>query len=785
MKHCRQCPDQQLQYADAKLGESIMIRYFLMLVCAFLPGQLFAQEMKQPVLDSETRMQWHRSFLEMRESSPFKEMKWTHIGPQLMSGRVTGIAKPTGQPHTFYVATASGGLWKTDNEGTSWKSIFDDAPSASTGAVAVAPGNPDTVWVGLGESNIFRSSMSGTGVYRSDDAGDTWVHCGLERTHHIARILVHPTDSKTVYVAACGHEYTENEERGVYRSRDNGQTWERVLFVDSMTAAMDLVMHPRDPDIVYAAMWNRIRRPWSDPLPMPGGGIFKSIDGGDSWEQLSQGLPPAETSGRIGIAISQSNPDVLYAIIDSHEIARKAQEGERDAYGRPRKDVIRGAVVCRSDDAGQTWRQVSENSRRMQRLFSTYGWVFGQIRVDPNDENTVYALGVPLMKSVDGGKKFKALVGRGLHADHHALWINPDNSRHLISGNDGGINISYDGGKTWRDLDNLPVVQCYNVAVDQASPFNVYISIQDNGSWRGPSNHRPGRNEEINWRRVPGGEASHMQVDPDNQDVFYSESFYGTIMRSNLKTGKTRRIAPKAKDGEPPLRGQWLAPFQLSEHNSQIVYHGMQYVFRSLDRGENWQRISPDLTGYDPQRQGNISFSTITSLSESPLQFGLLYVGTDDGRLQMTNNGGQDWQPIDKALPVKWVSRVVASKYDVGTVYVSLNGKRDDDFQAYLYRSVDFGQNWQDISNNLPGGPINVIREDPWRKNVLYVGTDLGVFVSDDLGENWYVLGTGLPITFVHDFVVQKPEKTAVIATHGRGVFKLDIKSLREKEVSK
>ena len=751
-------------------------------ICIVYSANSSAQETKAPVVDAETRLQWYRQFTEMRQTTPYKKLKWVHIGPQLMSGRVTDIAKPLDQPHTFYVATASGGLWKTINEGTTWKPIFDDAPSASTGAVAVDPQDSNKVWVGLGESNIFRSSMSGTGMYRSDDAGSTWRHLGLAATHHIARILIDPSDSDIAYVAACGHEYTENEERGVYRTLDGGENWDRVLYVDSMTGAMDLVMDPRDPKVIYAAMWNRIRRPWSDPLPQPGGGIFKSVDGGETWKKLTAGLPDEEKTGRIGIAISQSNPDVLYAIIDSHEVARKAEEGERDAYGRPRQDVIRGAVICRSDDSGETWNQVSQNSRRMQRLFSTYGWVFGQIRVDPNDEDTVYALGVPLMKSTDGGKQFKPLTGRGLHADHHALWINPDNSNHLINGNDGGINISYDGGKTWKDLSNLPVVQCYNVAVDEADPFNVYISIQDNGSWRGPSNHRPGRNEEINWRRVPGGEASHMQVDPDDQNVFYSESFYGSIMRSNLETGKTKRIKPKAAEGEPRLRGQWLAPFQLSPHNSQIVYHGMQYVFRSLDRGDHWERISPDLTAYDPQRQGNISYSTITSLSESPLQFGLIFAGTDDGRLHVTKNGGADWRAIDSDLPTKWVSRVVASKYDKGTVYLSLNGKRDDDFQAYLYRSSDTGETWQDISGDLPGGPINVVREDPWRKEVLYAGTDLGVFVSTDFGENWHVLGSGLPITFVHDFVVQIPEKTAVIATHGRGVYKLDVKSLPRNE---
>lgn len=755
------------------------IRWLLSLLF-FLAGGLSVnaingQQTRAPVFDAETRLQWHQEHLQMRQDSPFRELKWKHIGPQLMSGRVTDIAKPLDQPHTFYVATASGGLWKTINEGTTWQPIFDDAPSASTGAVVVDPSNSDTVWVGLGEANIFRSSMSGTGVYRSNDAGKTWQHMGLPDSHHIARIIVHPDDSNTVYVAASGHEYTENDERGVYRTRDGGLNWERVLFSDSMTGAIDLVIDPANPQNLYAGLWRRIRRPWSDPLPGPGNGIYKSIDGGDSWTQLKNGLPTEETVGRIGIAIAHSNPQVLYALIDNHESARKAEEGERDAYGRPRQAVIRGAVVYRSDDAGQNWTQVSQDGRNMQRLYSTYGWVFGQIRVDPNDDNVVYALGVPLLKSVDGGRTFKMLSSRGLHVDHHALWIDPGNSNRIINGNDGGINLSYDGGATWKDVDNLPVVQCYNVAVDNATPFNVYISIQDNGSWRGPSNHVPGINEAIHWRHVPGGEASHMQVDPDDEQTFYSESFYGRLLRSNLETGKTKRIVPVAAAGEPALRGQWLAPFQLSPHNSRIVYHGMQYVFRSLDRGDHWNRISPDLTRNDPDRQGNIPYATITSLSESPRQFGVLYAGTDDGRVHVTRDSGINWSEIMAGLPIKWVSRIVASRFDNGTVYLTMNGKRDNDFQAYIYRSTDYGATWQDIGDGIPGGPVNVIREDPVNPETLYVGTDLGVYISIDTGESWQVLGGNLPLTFVHDLVIHERDKTAVIATHGRGLFTLDL----------
>ena len=747
-------------------------------VCSLSLG-VSGQEVKPPVTDAETRLEWYKQHMELRETSPYKNLLWRHIGPTHMSGRVTDIAKPLDQPHSFYVASASGGVWKTENRGTTWKPIFDDAPSGSVGAIAVDPSNSDIVWVGLGESNILRSSMAGTGVYRSNDAGKTWTHCGLPDSHHIARIIVHPSDSKTVFVAVGGHEYSENENRGIYKTTDGGESWKKVLYENQLTGANDLAIDPSDPNVLYATMWYRIRRAWSDPVPGPGGGVYKSTDGGDTWNRLTEGLPPQDKCGRAGIAISKKDPKTVYALIDSHEVARKAREGERDAYGRQRKDVVRGAVVYRSNDAGKTWKQSSKNNRSMQRLFSTYGWFFSQIRVDPNDTETVYILGIPLMKSTDGGKAFKPLAYSKLHGDHHALWIDPADSSHLISGNDGGINISYDGGTTWQDLGNLPIVQFYNVAVDNAKPFNVYGSVQDNMSWKGPSNHRPGFNEEINWKRIPGGEASYIQLDPDDENTLYSESFYGAIMRSDLSNGRTKNIKPRPESDEPRLRGQWLAPFQLSEHDSKVVYHGMQYVYRSKNRGDDWERISPDLTNNDEDKQGNISFATITSLSESPVKFGLLYAGTDDGRLHVTRDEGKNWKEILDGLPTdKWISRVVASRYDEATVYVTQNGKREDDFQVYVYRSTDYGDSWTDISAGIPGGPINVIKEDPNQAGVLYVGSDMGVYVSTDNGKSWNILGSRLPNTFVHDLVVHPRDKKLVIATHGRGMFVIKVDSI-------
>ncbi len=726
----------------------------------------------------ELRLQWYQQHVAMQDQSLLKNLPWRFIGPEIMSGRLTDVAIPPNAKHTVYLAAASGGIWKTINEGTTWEPVFEHGPSTSIGDIAIAPSNPDIVWAGLGEANIFRSSYSGTGVYKSIDAGKTWTHMGLTDTQHIARIVIDPRNPDVVYVAASGHEYTDNEARGIYKSTDGGKSWSKILFISSHTGAIDLVMDPADNQTLYAATWERIRRPWSDPLPGPESGIYKTTDGGKTWQRKTEGLPPKETTGRIGLSVSLTHPNIIYAVIDNHQAARAAKEGERDSYGNVREKVIRGAEVYRSDDRGETWRKVSESSRLLESMFSTYGWVFGQIRVDPNDENTVYIMGIPLMKSTDGGKTFKPLYFRGLHGDHHALWIDPNDSNHLVNGNDGGLNISYDGGATWINYEAPGIVQFYNVAVDTAEPFNVYGSIQDNGTFMGPVTHRPGRDPNTDWKSIPGGEASYVAVDPVEPNIVYSESFYGRIQRSDLsgRHPKTVSITPKAGKGEPPLRGNWLAPFIISPHNRFIIYHGMQYLFRSLDRGDHWERISPDLTYNDPDKHGNIPYATLTTISESPLKFGLIYVGTDDGKVQVTRDGGEHWTEIMAGLPLhRWVSRVEASAFDEGTVYLSLNGYRNDDFTAYIYKSTDYGQNWQSITGNIPCGPVNVIREDPKNANILYVGTDLGVYVSLDGGVQWQVMPKGIPTTFVHDLVVHPRDNILVAATHGRGMFVADV----------
>jgi photosystem II stability/assembly factor-like uncharacterized protein len=752
------------------------------------------------VADAVFRMKAWDRFVSMRAASPFKDLKWQHLGPTNISGRVVDVAVANRKAKTraIYVATASGGLWKTENEGTTFEPIFEQAASVQGGDVEVAPSNPDIIWFGTGEANLFRSSNAGVGVFKSTDAGKTWQHTGLPLTHTIARIVIHPTNPDIVYVAAGGHEWTDNEDRGVYRTADGGKTWDKVLYVDAKTGANDLAMDPADPNVLYATMWQRARAKWNDPRTLAGytgTGIHKTTDGGRTWMPINEGLPAPDKRGRIGIDIARSNPSVVYAFVDNYEIARQAKPGETDAYGRPARGTIKGAEIYRSDNKGQNWKMVSESNAFMEGAAGTYGWVFSQVRVDPNNENTVYFQGLELNVSNDGGKTFRVL--RGMHVDHHALWIDPANSDYLLDGNDGGVVMSYDGGKTWRQfLDDLPVVTFFNVMFDNGDPLRVYGSVQDHGSYRAVVDLSRGRDRipAQKWDETVGGEGSNHAVDTSDNQTIYASSFYGNLDRADYsKPGKGTgfrstpyevvNVMPKVGEGEPTLRGQWMAPTILSPHDPEVVYHGLQSVYRSMHRGDTWERISPDLTGNDPKMFGDIPYQTLFALAESPLRFGLLYAGTDDGRLHVTRDGGKAWTELTANLPQKkWISRVVPSAFDEGTVYVTQNGKRDDDFAAYVYKSTDYGKTFKSIAGNIPGGPVNVIREDTTNQRILYVGTDMGVYVTTDGGATWNVLGANLPQVFVLDLVIQPRDRLIAIATHGRGVWLLDAVPVQAKK---
>ena len=791
----------------------VVARHFFVIAAAVtLAAGLRAQGPAKA--DAEYLRRAYDTYEGMRQSSPFREVPWSYIGPKNISGRATDIAvADRANGRRLYVAYATSGVWMSDDN-TTWHPIFEHMPSTSVGDLAVAPSEPDTLWVGTGEANIFRASMAGVGIYKSTDGGKTFTHMGLTDTQTIGRILVHPTNPNVVYVAASGHEWTDNEMRGVFKTTDGGRTWNKILYKSPRTGAWDMVMDPTNPDVLYASMWQRIRRKWSDPRVEPGyteGGVFKTTDGGKTWTDVSAGLPAPQFRGRIGIDIARSNPKVLYAFVDNYEPGRPPQPNERDAYGRPvNESRIKAAEVYRTDDAGATWRKVSESNEFMTGHSGTYGWVFGQVRVDPTDENTVFTMGLRLNVSRDGGKTFAEFANsRTVHSDHHGLWIDPKNTSVMYNANDGGFYSTGDAGKTWKFAVAAGGAQFYNLVVDQSTPPWIYGSIQDIGSRRGRLQMNQSRAfEAVDFEGAPGGEGSHHAVDPTNPNIVYVHSFYGRFERHDLSipapqrgrrgggAGQTAQQPSPAPEGprrvtnirpkDPDLRAQWMAPVVLSPHDPKTVYLGFQYLFRSTDRGDTWEKISGDLTSNDPQQMlpkssSEIPYQTITAVEESPRVKGLIYAGTDDGKLHVTTDAGKTWTDLTSRVPTrKWYSRVIPSQHADQTVYVTQRGREDDDFAPYIYTSTDGGKSFTSIVANMPAGPVNVIREDPTSANILYVGTDFGAFMTSDGGKNWQVLGGNLPSTQVSDLVYHQRENMIVISTYGRGIWAMDAQRLRQ-----
>ena len=777
---------------------------------------------------------WQRH-QELDRASLFRGLEWRSVGPVVQGGRAVDIESVPGEPYTFYVAYASGGLWRTTTNGVTFEPLFDDQPTIIMGDVELDPRNPKTIWVGTGENNSSRSSYGGYGVFRSDDAGETWRHMGLGETDRIGRIRVDPTDSKRVYVAALGKLYTAGGERGVYRTLDGGETWEQVLAGDDLTGFIDLALDPSNPRVIYAAAWQRSRRPWDFVEGGQGSGLFKSTDGGDNWTRVEGGFPSGEHVGRIGLAVSASQPSTVYASLDNQELLpeelwdlgdgavtakrlRKmskedflAQDPEEiedfirgndldtsldaekliemiendeltldellqeldDANANLFSTDIRGIEVWRSDDAGATWRRTHEEPIR--RVVYTYGYYFGQIRVAPDDPDRIYVLGVPLITSADGGKTFSGLNDRDVHVDHQSFWIDPDDPERVILGNDGGLDVSYDGGRSWLKLDAQPVGQFYTVEVDMAEPYNIYGGLQDNGVLKGSSRSRPGIDP---WRRIGGGDGMYIQVDPRDNQTTYLGLQFGYYFR--IGDGPERQpVRPRDKLKEPALRYNWTTPIVLSEHNSDILYFGANRLYRSLDQGRTWQAISPDLSR--SENRGDVPYGTLATLSESPEEFGLLWAGTDDGYVHVTDDGGREWMEVSDGLPGdRWVTRVEASRHERDRAYVSLSGYRDDDIAPYLFVTEDLGATWTSISAGLPAETVNVVREDPVNAEVLYVGTDRGAYASLDRGASWQALPTGLPNVPVHDLIVHPRERELVAATHGRSMYVLDVLPIQE-----
>lgn len=705
------------------------------------------------------------------------------LGPTRQGGRISDFAVPLQKPFTFYVAAGTGGVWKTTNNGTTFQPIFDKQNVISIGDIAVAPSNPEVVWVGTGEASLRNCTYYGDGVYKSTDGGQTWSNKGLKESHHIGRIIIHPHNPDIVYVAAQGHLYTENSERGLYKTTDGGETWVKVLEViveGRYIGVTDVCLNPLNPEIVYAATYDRQRFPWSFRTAGPGSGIYRSIDGGKTWKKLKKGLPQG-LLGRIGLAIFPKNPRIIYATIDNaNSPGMTYQQRYHELFaGLPPSQPTIGHEIYRSDDGGDTWRKVSPPGKSIGSRSNYYG----QIRVDPNDENHVYVLSSRVDESHDGGRTWKRAFRFG--GDNHALWIDPANSNHLLLGYDYGMAISYDGGKNWYHPDVLPLAQLYAIGVDMDFPYNVYGGMQDFGTWKGPSTKKgrfPIRFED--WEHMLGGDGFYCQADPSDSRWLYAEAQFGELVRIDQKTGYRKEIAYR---GPEKLRFNWCAPFLISPHDPKVLYHGANVVLRSSNQGESWKIISPDLTSNDPSKLngvGAVQFCTITTIDESPLKAGVIWVGTDDGRLWLSRDRGKTWARLEKNIPDYpgyWVTRVEASHHHLGTAYVTLTGFYWDDFRPWVYKTTDFGQSWRKITDGLPKeGSVNVIREDQRNSNLLFLGTDKGVYVSLNGGESWKAMSNNLPTVPVHDLIIHPRENDLVVGTHGRGFYITDISPLQE-----
>jgi photosystem II stability/assembly factor-like uncharacterized protein len=716
---------------------------------------------------------------------------YRNLGPFRAGAWVVAVAVPEhpdkAHAHTFYAAARTGGVWKTVNSGTTFENVTDSIGLNSIGAVAVAPSNPDIVWVGSGDNTLTRSAYYGNGVYKSTDGAKTWQHVGLEDTQHIARIVVHPTNPDIVWVAAPGHLFSPNAERGVFKTTDGGHTWKKSLYIKNDTGAIDMVIDPRDPNVLYAAMYEGMRYPWHLDDGGPESGIYKTTDGGDHWQKLSGGLPQG-VIGRIGIDVCRTHPETLYAVVDNFNKRATPPPGGRGGRG----PAPMGGEVYRTDDAGATWRKVSADADDVSRKA---GYSFNQIRVDPNNPERAFITGSNMLSSTDGGKTWNGLnrnrdtVFRRAFGDFRSLWIDPEDSNHMIATSDGGIFVSYDGGKTSDHLDNLKLGEVYAIGVDNAQPYNIYAGLQDHENWKGPVNGRSGEVGIEDWVTTGIGDGMYNEPDETGRYLYNTQEF-GKAARVDQELHTRTLIAPTKAEGQPFLRFNWTAPIRVSPHGERVIYAGAQVLFRSIDRGDHWDIISPDLTTNDPSKitpppNTSIQFCTITTIAESPAQANVIWVGTDDGKVQVTRDTGEHWTDTTPKIAAAggpadaWVTRVYPSRFQAGTAYIAKSRRRFDDFRPLLFRTTDFGATWTNLSKGLPSG-VNAIVEDSVKASLLFAGTDTGVYVSFDAGENWMPFKSNMPTAPVSDLLVQAREGDLIVGTYGRGIWQTHIAPLRE-----
>ncbi len=786
------------------------------------------------------RMAGYEKRKQIQEASLLKNLQFRSIGPTAMSGRVVDIDANPEKPSEFYVAYASGGLWFTNNNGQSFTPIFDNEAVMTIGDIAVDWKN-NVIWIGTGENNSSRSSYSGVGMYKSTDGGKNWQYLGLEDTQHIGRIMLNPSNPNIVWVAAIGHLYSFNTERGVYKTTDGGKTWKKTLYINEKTGAIDLQIDPQNPNTLYTATWHRERKAWNFVESGRESGIHKSTDGGETWKLITgegSGFPQGDGNGRIGLAIYPKNPNIIYAIIDN-QANRPKKEEKIDESGLTKKKMkaitkdefmalddvtintyldqqnfperftakslkellktdkttvkdifmythngnddlfdiqIVGTEVYRSDDAGTTWKKA--NKDYLDGIYYTYGYYFGQIWVAPDNADKVVIVGVPIVKSEDGGQTFKSIDGDNVHSDHHALWFNPKDNKHIINGNDGGINITYDDGKTWFKANSPAVGQFYAITVDMAKPYNVYGGLQDNGVWEHPSTATANSwfEDSSPSKFLLGGDGMMVQVDWRDNNTVYTGFQFGNYFRINKATGERKYLQIPRELGEEPFRFNWETPILISRHNQDVIYFGSHRFHRSLDKAENWKTLSGDLTR--GKKEGDVPFGSLTTIEESPLRFGLIYTGSDDGLIHVSKDGGYSWNKImDKEN--LWITGICPSNHSESTVYASLNAYREDHFKPYLFVSNDYGQTWTSIADGLPNEPINVVKEDPKNANILYVGTDNGLYVSMNKGRTFIRANGSMPAVSVHDLAIHPRENELIVGTHGRSIWIADIKPLQ------
>lgn len=695
------------------------------------------------------------------DENTFGAIEVRHIGPSVMSGRIASLDAVQKDPRIIYVGSASGGLWKTTNGGVIFKPVFDKY-NQSIGAITIDQERPDTVWVGTGEPWVRNSTSVGDGIYKTTDGGENWKKLGLENTERIGKIIIHPKDPNIVYVAAMGHLWNNNEERGVYKSTDGGSTWQKIFYINDSTGCTDLAIDPENPENLYAAMWQFRRYPYFFSSGGPGSGLYISRDGGINWSKANEGLPPS-TLGRIAISVSPAKPNRIFAVIESEKSA-----------------------LYRSDDKGNTWNKMNDSPEMGARPF-----YFSFLLADPVDTNRVYKPGYYLSYSEDGGKTFKPtyVAGGNVHSDIHPVWVSSKDPSLIYAGTDGGLYISEDRGSSWRFIRNLPLSQFYHIATDNKEPFNVYGGLQDNGSWMAPSKS-PGGIENKDWQNLGGGDGFYVFPDKYDDNIIYWQYQGGNIMRKMMNTRETKEIKPFAKEGEPELRFHWNTPIVFSP-TKDVMYVGAQYLYRTYTKGDTWERISPDLTTNNPEKlkqleTGGVTIDnstaenhcTIYTIGESYLDPNVIWVGTDDGNLQITRDGGKNWTNVAanvSNLPANaWVSYVYPSHFDRSVCYATFDNHMTGDMKSYIYKTMDYGQSWISLADEKVKGYCHVIIEDPVNPDLLFLGTESGLFITIDGGKVWSQFKGNMPSVPVRDMVIQEKENDLVIGTHGRGILILD-----------